>query len=431
MARSYASVGQMLTYAVERSGHSSGVEEWGDGRTRAEIMLRYMLEFVLMAPRSRAAFLRTVARTELSTGTIMAAPRLRAHAPDLIAEMLPSSGAADDGARLGIALSTDGALQPARLTKLRDALGSSPHHLLIAISRKADHRALDGELPDGVVTTSWSRLRARMVKADAGHAPLWDTIGEIGEHSGRPIAQFPVDARKLLTKGRTAREFRAHLDVMQNASRTLLGTSAHFSTRRGQTAAHLQSGVSLQRTGLDFGEVEHGSPVRFLRRGAEPVPLGIGLLGTDEERTAAQERLDQLARRTAWRAEHCTPPTPQELIGTAASPEVEGARLLLWAVLNPMLLRDRGFDPAPSRRQPALTATHLGLRLLHRGEDRATTYRIWVGGDRDWHNLIPKVTREETPDRPAETYAIAPRKSQSTADFVWEVHRALRSLTIV
>ena len=29
-----------------------------------------------------------------------------------------------------------------------------------------------------------------------------------------------------------------------------------------------------------------------------------------------------------------------------------------------------------------------------------------------------------------ETYAVAPRKKQSTADFVWEVHKALRSLTI-
>jgi hypothetical protein len=430
MARPYASVGQMLTYAMDRSGHAVGLEDREEGRTRAEAMLRHMLEFVLMAPRSRAAFLRTVARTEATTGTITAAPRLRPHSPDLIAEMLPASGAADDGARLGIALSTDGVLQPAQLATLRDALGASPHHLLIAISRKSDHRALEGELPAGVVTTSWSRLRARMVKADAGHAPLWDTIGEIGEHAGRPIAQFPVDARKLLTKGRTAREFRAHLDVMQDASRTLLGTSAHFSTRRGQTAAHLQSGVGLQRTGLEFGEVEHGSPVRFQRRGESPVPLGIGLLGTEEERSAAQDRLDQLARRTAWRGEHGTPPSPQELIGTAASPEVEGARLLLWAVLNPMLLRDRGFDAAPSRRQPALTSTQLGLRLVRRGEDPGTTYRIWVGGDRDWRNLIPRVTREETPDRPAETYAIAPRKSQSTADFVWEVHRALRSLTI-
>ena len=95
-----------------------------------------------------------------------------------------------------------------------------------------------------------------------------------------------------------------------------------------------------------------------------------------------------------------------------------------------MLLRDRGFDPAPSRRQPALTSTTMGLRLLHRGDDSGTEYRLWVGGDREWKNLIPRVTREETAQRPSETYAIAPRKSQSTADFVWEVHRALRSLTI-
>ena len=109
---------------------------------------------------------------------------------------------------------------------------------------------------------------------------------------------------------------------------------------------------------------------------------------------------------------------------------MEGARLLLWAVLNPMLLRDRGFDLAPARRQPALTATTMGLRLLHRGDETGTTYRLWVGGERDWTHLIPKVTREATADRPEETYAVAPRKSQSTADFVWEVHRALRSLTI-
>ena len=430
MARSYASVGQMLTYAVDRSVLSPGIEDWQDGHTRAEVMLRHMLEFALMAPRSRSAFLRTIAKTEATTGNIIAAPRLRAASPDLIAEMLPPVGAVEDGARLGIALSTDGAFQPARLQKLRDALGSSSHHLLVAISRTADHRALEGEVPPGVVTTSWSRLRARMVKADPGHAALWDTIGEIGEHAGRPIAQFPVDARRLLTKARTAREFRAHLDVLQSASRTLLGTSAHFSTRRGQTAAHLQSGVSLQKTGLEFGEVEHGSPVRFQRRGTEPVPLGIGLLTSEEEQAAAQERLEGLARRTAWRTEEGALPAAPELIGTAASPDVEEARLVLWAILNPMLLRDRGFDLAPSRRQPALTSTIMGLRLLHRGEDRETTYRIWVGGEREWHSLIPKVTREESPSHPEETYAIAPRKNQSTADFVWEVHKALRSLTI-
>ena len=53
-----------------------------------------------------------------------------------------------------------------------------------------------------------------------------------------------------------------------------------------------------------------------------------------------------------------------------------------------------------------------------------------MGGDREWRHLIPKVTREASEGREEETYAVAPRKSQSTADFVWEVHRALRSLTI-
>lgn len=430
MARSYATVGQMLTYAVDRSVHSPGIENWSDRHTRAEVILRHMLEFVLMAPRSRSAFLHAVAHTELTTGNITAAPRLRRHSPDLIAEMLPSSGAADDGARLGIALSTEGSFHTTRLQSLRSALGSSPHHLLIAISRRSDDAEREGDLPEGVVALSWRHLRGRMVKADPGHAPLWETIGEIGEHSGRPIAQFPVDAKKLLTKGRIAREFRAHLDVLHQASRTLLGTSPHFSTRRGQTDAHLQSGVGLQRTGLEFGEVEHGTPVHLMRTGQEPTPLGIGLLEDDAERSTARERLEGLARRTAWRTEARTPTTPEELIGSAASPEVEGARLLLWAIFNPMLLRDRGFDPAAARRQPALTATSLGLRVHQRGDESGTTYRLWVGGDRDWQHLIPKVTREASRYRQEETYAVAPRKSQSTADFVWEVHRALRSLTI-
>jgi hypothetical protein len=239
-----------------------------------------------------------------------------------------------------------------------------------------------------------------------------------------------MDAKRLLTKASTAREFRAHLDVLHLASRTLLGTSPHFSTRRGQTDAHLQAGVGLHRTGLEFTEVESGSPVHFRRTGQEPVPLGIGRLTDEAEREAAEARLASFARRTAWRTDDGAPPTPGELVGTAASPELEGARLLLWAIFNPMLLRDRGFEPAPARRQPALTATTMGLRLLHRGDDSGTEYRIWVGGDREWDTLIPRVTREETPQRPAETYAIAPRKNRSTADFVWEVHRALRSLTI-
>lgn len=426
MARSYATVGQMLTYAVERSSLSLELQ----GPARVEVILRHMLEFVLMSPRSRDAFLRTVARTEHTTGSIAASPRLRRTSPDLVAELLPSSSDSDDGARLGIALRVGGPFGTTQLREMRAALGSSPHHLLLAIARHTDRAELEGEVPDGVVATSWARVGRRMPKADPGHAHLWQTLGEVGENAGRPVVQFPVNAKKLLTRAATAQEFRAHLDVLHQASRTLLGTSPHFSTRRGQTDAHLQAGVGRQRTGLEFGEVDHGTPVHFVRTGEEPVPLGIGRAGDDAEREQARERLEMFARRTAWRTEAGTPPPPGELIGAPAAPEVEGARLLLWAIFNPMLLRDRDFDPAPSRRQPALTSTTMGLRLLHRGDDSGTEYRIWVGGDREWKNLIPRVTREETAQRPAETYAVAPRKSQSTADFVWEVHRALRSLTI-
>lgn len=426
MARSYATVGQMLTYAVERSSLSLELQ----GPARVEVILRHMLEFVLMSPRSRDAFLRTVARTEHTTGSIAASPRLRRTSPDLVAELLPSSSDSDDGARLGIALRVGGPFGTTQLREMRAALGSSPHHLLLAIARHTDRAELEGEVPDGVVATSWARVGRRMPKADPGHAHLWQTLGEVGENAGRPVVQFPVNAKKLLTRAATAQEFRAHLDVLHQASRTLLGTSPHFSTRRGQTDAHLQAGVGRQRTGLEFGEVDHGTPVHFVRTGEEPVPLGIGRAGDDAEREQARERLEMFARRTAWRTEAGTPPPPGELIGAPAAPEVEGARLLLWAIFNPMLLRDRGFDPAPSRRQPALTSTTMGLRLLHRGDSSGTEYRIWVGGDREWKNLIPRVTREETAQRPAETYAVAPRKSQSTADFVWEVHRALRSLTI-
>lgn len=427
MAHSYATVGQMLTYAVERSVNAP---ERSERPVRADGILRHMLEFVLMAPRSRRAFLRTVVGTERTTGGIAVAPRLHHHSPDLVAEILPSAPEADDGARLGVVVSTEGPLRTSQLKKHLAALGSSQHHLLLAISRRSDPAGREEQLPDRVLATSWRSLARRMAKADPGHAGLWETIEEVGENSGRPIVQYPVEARKLLTKKSVAREFRGHLDVMHRACRDLLGTSAHFSTRRGQTEAHLQAGVRVHRTGLEFGEVEQGTPVHLQRAGREPVPLGIGLARTDQEREQADARLEALSHSTAWRTEDGALPADQELIGAPASPEVEGARLLLWAVLNPMLLRDRGFDVAPARRQPALTATRMGLRLLRRGDDSGTTFRIWVGGERDWTHLIPKVTREATAERAEETYSVAPHKNQSTADFVWQVHRALRSLTI-
>src|SRR5699024_2226344 len=192
MARSYATVGQMLTYAMDRSTQSAGLEGWSSHPDRADVVLRHMLEFVLMAPRSRSAFLRTVARTEHATGSIVAAPRLRRNAPDLVAEMFPST--TEDGARLGIALRTGGSFDASRLESLRAALGTSPHHLLIAISRRSDLQGAEGELPHGVVTLSWGRLSRRMAKADQGHAALWETIRS-EEHTSELQSRFDLVCR--------------------------------------------------------------------------------------------------------------------------------------------------------------------------------------------------------------------------------------------
>src|SRR5699024_9137884 len=130
---------------------------------------------------------------------------------DLVAEMFPST--TEDGARLGIALRTGGSFDASRLESLRAALGTSPHHLLIAISRRSDLQGAEGELPHGVVTLSWGRLSRRMAKADQGHAALWETIGEIGENSGRPVVQFPVEAKKRRYKRMDPVEVRSHTDA--------------------------------------------------------------------------------------------------------------------------------------------------------------------------------------------------------------------------
>lgn len=439
MPRSYATVGQMMTYAVDRAVSSPDLDLHRRGDGHIELMLRHMLEFVLMSPRSREAFLRTVARDERATGSITAAPRPRRSSPDLVGEILPDEEH-PDGGRLGACVRVGRHTPTEQVARLRRELGPGAAHLLVLVVRKAEvsdqvaavQRLQDAIEDDGpeMMVASWRRIGRRMPKADPGHAHLWDTIGEIGEHAGSPIVQFPLNARSLLTDAETAAEMRAHLDVLREASRTLLGASARFSTRRGQEEAALQVGVTRHRTGVAFGEVDHGTPVHLQRADGTSHPLGIGHLRLDEEREAAHEHLAAIARCSAWRTDSGTLPDLPELIGAPASPELEGARRILWAVLNPALLRDRGFDLAPSRRQPALSATSLGLRLLHRGDPTRTVYGIWLGGTRRWDTLIPRVTREAGEHRPAETYAVAPRKGQSTSDFVWEVHKALRSLTI-
>lgn len=440
MARSYASVGQMTTYAVDRSVTAPDLDIHRDDEAYVELLLRHMLEFVLMAPRSRDAFLRAYVHSDATTGSITAEPRARRRTPALVAEILPWSGHRDEGARLGIALHVGRPFGTSDLAQLRRSLGGCPHGTMVAIVRRADletQQEVLRRLPDSpkearVVVTTWKHLARRLAKSDTGHAHLWEAIAEIGEHAASPIVQYPVDPRRLLGDADTALELRAHLDVLLTASRELHGQAPRFSSRRGQRDALLQVGGSRGRTALEFGEVAHGTPIRLAAPGEAPIPLGIGRITTEEERAEADALLSVIGRRTAWRTDaHALHALPgrDELIGIPASPEVENARLVLWAVLNPALLRDHGFDLAPARRQPALTARTLALRLTYR-EDPDTLYRIWVGGRRRWDALIPRVTREATAHRPEETYAIAPRKGQSTADFVWEVHRALRSLTI-
>src|SRR5699024_2912914 len=137
-ARSYATVGQMMSYAIDRSVVSPDVQMPRDRNRDVELLLRHMLEFVLMAARSRDAFLRTVAQTDHTTGSITSAPRMRSTSPDLIAELLPSSSDTDDPVRLGTSLRVGEPFSVRQLSRLRRALGTSPQHLLVVITRRSD-----------------------------------------------------------------------------------------------------------------------------------------------------------------------------------------------------------------------------------------------------------------------------------------------------
>src|SRR5699024_6819520 len=112
MARSYATVGQMMSYAIDRSVVSPDVQMPRDRNRDVELLLRHMLEFVLMAARRRDAFLRTVAQTDHTTGSITSAPRMSSTAPALIAERRPSSSDTDESARQGTSLRVGHAPRP-------------------------------------------------------------------------------------------------------------------------------------------------------------------------------------------------------------------------------------------------------------------------------------------------------------------------------
>lgn len=428
MARTYATVGQMITYAYDQVVDARGPAVAPERDLLFTSLSAHLLEFVTMTPRSRAAFSRVLLDEAVELGNIVAGPGLDRVPADLTARILPAEGAEDDGAELLIALSSSAPVGPDRIAELLEVLHPSPRSRLLVVNRKSDAAGFTGRGAERVVERTWERMRGKLAKADPGHAELWRTIGEIGLTVGLPVVQLPVDPCRLLNDATTAREFRAHLDAFHRACRVLVGATPRFSTHPSQSEAHLQVGDSRGRWGLQFAEVLDGSPVAVLRGGEVLHPLGIARPTDRAERAEAEELLARLHGRDPERTRPV--PVPERMIGATASPRMEAVRRILWAVLNPRLLREHGFELAPSRQQPLLTKSVLGVRLVRPEDPADVTYRITVGGARPWRSLVPRVEREATASLPRESYAVAPRKGQSTGDFVWEVHRALFSLTV-
>ena len=428
MARTYATVGQMMTYAYDEVVGARGIREDGERDLLFTSLCGHLLEFVTMTPRSRTAFAHVLLDEPIELGNIVADPDIDRDGADLSARILPEDGHEDDGADLLVALSAERAVDAPRISALLTQLNPSPRSRLLVITRKSDRVGFTGPGADRVIEVTWEKMRGKLAKADPGHADLWRTIAEIGLTVGLPVVQLPVDPSRLLNDAATAREFRAHLDAFHRACRVLTGTTPRFSTHPRLSDAHLQAGDSRGRWGLQFGEVHDGSPISVVRGGEVQHQLGIALLADRSERRAAEDLLAALHARDPQRIRAA--PEPAEMIGAPAAPQMEAVRRILWAVLNPRLLREHGFELAPARQQPLLTKSLLGVRLVRPEDPFDVTYTITVGGARPWRSLVPRVERERTAALNRESYAVAPRKGQSTGDFVWEVHRALFSLTV-
>lgn len=431
MARSYATVGQMITYAYEQVAQSRAAGATVPQNRRFRALTGSLVEYMMMSPRSRDAFMQVILEESLDLGNVVASASASERRPDLSARILPPDGADDDGARLLIALGIGGPVPSARVERLVQRLGDSPRSRLLLIQRKADSAAReDSETVDDhrVRSSTWEKMRGKLAKEDSAHADLWRTIGDIGLTAGLPVVQLPVHPFRLLNSPEIATEFRAHLDVFHAACRAALGVTPRFSTRADQPYPLLQAGDSRGRWGLRFAEVFNGSPTIVIRNGRVLHPLGVALPDDAQDHAAWEKlRADLRAQRGNRTG---TPPKHRPMIGVPANPEIEPVRRLLWSVMNPVLLAEHGFVLAPAKHQPLLTATTLALRLERPEDPDGITYTITVGGQREWSSLVPRVQREASAQLPAEEYAVAPRRGWSSSEFVWEVHRALYSLTV-
>ena len=427
MARSYTTVGQMVGYALDRL---IDARPEGSAESRGEVltaMARHMLDYLLLAPDSRAAFMEQMAKSAQSVGAVSAArPTLPARGEADISIQLDG----DDGAVLLLLLDSGRPLDEKRIARAVPQLGDSPRSILLTLSRKTGRPGYEGPSAKRVVESSWERLAKRMPKADKAHAPLWRALAEIAMADATPTVQLPVDAATLLRDGDLAREMQTQLELFRRASRTLLHTTPRISTQRGQRSMHLRAGMYRGRVGLEFGAVEDSTPIHLVREGERLMPLGIGAPSDEENARRVSERLREVAECPGWRDEGGALPERVPLAGAPVSAAMEGARQLLWSVLNPVLLAEQGFVAAPARIQPGLSSHALGLRVVEAERPNGPTYLLRVGGRERWKNLIVHVAREEKDGLGAESYAVPPTKGQTTADYVTEVHRALFSLTV-
>lgn len=427
MARSYTTVGQMVGYALDRLIDARGEDARSTRGETLTAMARHMLDYLLLAPDSRAAFMEQMAKSAQTVGAVSTAR-----------PALPGKGEADiriqldgeDDAVLLLLLDSGRPLDDKRIARTVPQLGDSPRSMLVTLSKKTGRPGYAGPSAERVIESSWERLAKRMPKADKAHAPLWRALAEIAMADAVPTVQLPVDAATLLRDADLAREMQEQLELFRRACRTLLRTTPRISTQRGQRSMHLRAGMYRGRTGLEFGAVEASTPIHLVRDGERLMPLGVGRPSGQEHARQVAERLAQVRSLNGWRDEGGVLPARAPLAGAPASAALEGARQLLWSVLNPVLLADQGFVPAPARTQPGLTSTALTLRVVSAEQPQGPTYRVQVGGRARWKNLIVRVTREATADLAAESYAVPPAKGQTTADYVAEVHRALFSLTV-
>lgn len=427
MARSYTTVGQMVGYALDRLIDAQPDDARDTRGETLTAMARHMLDYLLLAPDSRAAFMEQMAKSAQTVGAVSAAR-----------PTLPGKGEADiriqldgeDDAVLLVLLDSGRPLDEKRIARAIPQLGDSPRSMLLTLSKKTGRPGYEGPSATRVIESSWERLAKRMPKADKAHAPLWRALAEIAMADAAPTVQLPVDAATLLRDPELAREMQAQLELFRRASRTLLRTTPRISTQRGQRSMHLRAGMYRGRTGLEFGAVEANTPIHLVREGERLMPLGIGRPSGEENAQRVAERLREVQALEGWRDEGGPLPARAPLAGAPASAALEGARQLLWSVLNPVLLADQGFLPAPARTQPGLTSTALSLRVVSAEQPEGPSYLLQVGGRATWKNLIVRVTREAVEDLPSESYAVPPAKGQTTAEYVAEVHRALFSLTV-